>query len=321
MILPVRPGRAEHKQATTGEPFARLPVNQQVLASNELFVAVQQTMTRKITSLTALLSFALLFLNSIVLYMAPHGRIAYWADWRFLGLTKTEWTNQHIIVGLLFLFSILLHIYFNWRPIIAYLKNKAKQLKIFTLEFTVSFILVIIFTIGSYIRIPPLHSVITFSESLKNSAAEKYGEPPYGRAELSSLKIFATKTGLNLDDGRDRLRKAGVLFYNDNETLLNIANRNNTSPDRLYRLMQAGNHHSAAQDRSPLPLKNGSGNHRLAAVCDEYDLSVALVMEALTLAHIKAAPEETLRQIAERNNTTPREILDIIKRTAAQPRP
>ncbi len=43
----------------------------------------------KITSLTALISFLLLVLNSIVLYITPHGRIAYWADWRFWGLTKT----------------------------------------------------------------------------------------------------------------------------------------------------------------------------------------------------------------------------------------
>jgi hypothetical protein len=37
---------------------------------------------RKITSLTALLSFVLMLVTSIILYIVPQGRVAYWADWR-----------------------------------------------------------------------------------------------------------------------------------------------------------------------------------------------------------------------------------------------
>ena len=76
-------------------------------------VGINTMKIRKITSLIALLSFLLLILNSIVLYIVPHGRIAYWADWRLWGLTKTEWENQHIIIGILFLLAIFLHIYYN----------------------------------------------------------------------------------------------------------------------------------------------------------------------------------------------------------------
>ncbi|MFO7971728.1 MAG: DUF4405 domain-containing protein [Desulfobacterales bacterium] len=79
---------------------------------------------KKITSLTALISLLLLILNSIVLYIVPQGRVAYWADWRFWGLTKTDWANQHIIIGILFLLAIFLHIYYNWNLIVAYLKNR-----------------------------------------------------------------------------------------------------------------------------------------------------------------------------------------------------
>jgi hypothetical protein len=43
---------------------------------------------RKITSLTALASFLLLILNSVVLYIVPHGRIAYWSDWLYVGADK-----------------------------------------------------------------------------------------------------------------------------------------------------------------------------------------------------------------------------------------
>ena len=48
---------------------------------------------RKITSLTAALSFLLMVLTSIILYIVPQGRVAYWADWRLWGLSKTDWGN------------------------------------------------------------------------------------------------------------------------------------------------------------------------------------------------------------------------------------
>ena len=90
---------------------------------------------RRLTSLTALLSFLLLLITIIVLYIVPQGRVAYWADWRLWGLTKEQWGDIHINIGLLFLLSIFLHIYYNWKPLLTYLKNKARELKVLTAEF------------------------------------------------------------------------------------------------------------------------------------------------------------------------------------------
>ena len=75
---------------------------------------------RKITSLTALLAFILMLLTSIILYIVPQGRIAYWSDWRLFGLSKTDWGNLHINLGFLFLIAIGLHVYYNWKPLMAY---------------------------------------------------------------------------------------------------------------------------------------------------------------------------------------------------------
>ena len=63
---------------------------------------------RRITSLTASVAFLLMLLTSIILYIVPQGRVAYWADWRLWGLTKTDWGNIHINMGLLFLIALLL---------------------------------------------------------------------------------------------------------------------------------------------------------------------------------------------------------------------
>jgi hypothetical protein len=56
---------------------------------------------RRVTSLTAMIAFIAMLITSIILYIVPQGRIAYWADWRLLGLTKEQWGDIHINMGLL----------------------------------------------------------------------------------------------------------------------------------------------------------------------------------------------------------------------------
>jgi uncharacterized membrane protein YedE/YeeE len=104
---------------------------------------------RKITSLTAGLAFIVMLVTSIILYVVPQGRVAYWADWKLWGLTKTDWGNIHINLGLLFLIALFLHIYYNWKPLINYLKDKSKRIKVFTSEFNAALIITILFVLGT----------------------------------------------------------------------------------------------------------------------------------------------------------------------------
>jgi len=193
---------------------------------------------RKITSLTALLSFLTLISTSTILYIAPHGRIAYWSDWRLWGMTKTEWGNIHINIGVLFLITIFLHIYYNWKPILSYLKNKSKQLKIFTKDFNAAIIITIFFAVGTYFEMPPLIWILDISESIKDSAAQKYGEPPYGHAELSTLKIFTSKMGIDLEKSLEQLRINGIKYENEKQTLQDVSKLNKITPQQIYLAMQ-----------------------------------------------------------------------------------
>ena len=165
-------------------------------------------------------SFVLLVLTSVLLYIVPQGRVAYWADWHFWGLSKTQWDNLHINLGFLFLLAGLLHIYYNWNPMVAYMKNRAKELKIFTPSFTVSLVLTLVVGVGTLLNIPPMSTVINFGNSIKDAGAEKYGEPPYGHAEQSSLKLFAKQTNLALDQAEELLKTAGIKFDGEQQTIL-----------------------------------------------------------------------------------------------------
>ena len=72
---------------------------------------------RKVTSLTLIIAGFIEIVTSVVLYIMPAGRVAYWADYQLFGLSKTEWGDIHITVGTLLLIVASIHVYLNWRPI------------------------------------------------------------------------------------------------------------------------------------------------------------------------------------------------------------
>jgi len=270
---------------------------------------------RKITSLTALVSFLLLILNSVVLYIVPHGRIAYWADWRLLGLTKNEWSNQHIIIGTLFLLAIFLHIYYNWKPIVAYLKNKSRQLKIFTREFNIALVLTIICTFGAYIEAPPFSYVLDFSKSIKTSAVRTYGIPPYGRAELSTLKTFTSKVGLDLTQSMYLLKKVGVRVESDKQTIQEIAKLNKMSPQQVYAAMIPEEKPGAKKNLPDSPPK-GFGKHSLDEICREYNINISRILRDFVDNNIKVKTSATIKEIASQNDISSKEVYAIIKNAA-----
>ena len=267
---------------------------------------------RKITSLTAFLSFIILLITSVVLYIVPHGRVAYWCDWHLWGLSKTEWENLHTNIGVLFLLAIFLHMYYNWKPIVNYLRNKTKRLVIFTREFNVALILLLAFSLGTYFEIPPLSWVLDIGESIKDAGIERYGEPPYGHAELSSLKLFAKRTELDLAEGLEMLKKAGVKFENETQTVIEVAEANGMTPKELYQAMKPEQEVSGQAASLPEKPQPGLGKRTLKSLCDEYNLNIAEVIQALEKQNIHAGEGVNLKTIAEQNQTSPMEVYSII---------
>jgi hypothetical protein len=272
---------------------------------------------RRITSLTAALSFILMVLTSIILYIVPQGRVAYWADWKLWGLTKTDWGNIHINLGLLFLISLFFHIYYNWKPLIAYLKDKSKRIKLFTPEFNTALIITIISVIGTYMMVPPFSWVMSLNDHFKDSGAAKYGEPPYGHAELSSLKTFAKKLNLDLAKSVDLLNEAGYQVDDSMVTLQAIGKQYSVSPQLIYDTIKSASSVSSRESGEKMTLPNspppGTGTLTLADFCAQYNLSSKRVLRELKERGITASADLTLKQIAARNQKNPIDLFEIIK--------
>ncbi|MEE4242695.1 MAG: DUF4405 domain-containing protein [Desulfopila sp.] len=276
---------------------------------------------RKITSLTLLVSFIPLVLTSVILFIVPEGRVAYWSDWRLWGLSKTQWGEIHINLGFLFLAAGCLHLFYNWKPIVAYLKNKAKDLKIFTPAFTIALALNLVFLFGTLWNIAPFSTIIAVSDYFKEEAAEKYGEPPYGHAELSPLALFARRTGLDLGEIRKQLDAAQIRYFDENQTVLEIAQENEMTPKAIYDLIKPQKDEEGGGGVEPFPAEPfpGMGRMVLADFCRRFDVDIEAVIEALAAASITAEPDQTLKEIGEANGMNPHAIFTHIERVAVTP--
>ncbi len=273
---------------------------------------------RKITSLTLLLSFGLCILTSVILFIVPHGRVAYWSNWQLWGLNKTQWSNLHINLGLLFLLTGILHTYYNWKPITAYLKDSARRMKLFTINFNLALILTLAVGLGTYFQVPPLSTVQKLSESIKIRASIKFGEPPYGHAELSSLKMLAQRIDLDLAHSIELLRQAGLKVQNENQTINDIAQKNRLTPKEIYTIIKPTGPAGKAQGKSVFPdfPTPGFGHKKLAELCSQFNLDLQHIIRALSEKGIKAKPEQRIKEIATENHKNPMLIFAIIKEAA-----
>ena len=165
--------------------------------------------------------------------------MAYWTNWDFLGLEKDQWGNIHIFSGLLFLVAGGFHLYYNWKPLIRYLSSKIETGLRFKRELMISSLIFLWIIASGILSLPPLVYVADLGEAIKSSwvtSAEL--EPPFGHAELVSLKTFCKKQGIPLDQAMAELREAGFKVDTPDITLGNIADSKGTSGMGVYAVIQ-----------------------------------------------------------------------------------
>lgn len=186
---------------------------------------------RVLTSLVTLVGFLIMTVSGLVAYFQPQGRVAYWTDWTFWGLSKTTWGDIHIISSIMFLVGGAFHIYFNWNAIVNYLSAKAAGALKYGRELTISLLIGLWVVVSGIWALPPLDYISQFSEFLKDSwvTSPEY-EPPFGHAELVSLKVLCKRMGIDPARAQEALKAKGIAFGSAGESVLAIARKNHVSP-------------------------------------------------------------------------------------------
>ncbi len=275
---------------------------------------------RGFISLTVFGSFLIMSITGITLYFTPKGRIAYWVDWRFLGLTKNDWGDIHIISCFLFIVIGGFHLFYNWRPFTLYLSRNAGGALRLKKELAFAMAIMVFVIFGSLYRVPPLGFALDFGEYLKSSWAGEDAEPPISHAEQLPLKTLAKKMNIDFNLAYRELREKGIRLDNGAEPLEKIAKRNGTSPMKLYGMIKKYEkpEEDPEQDRyTPEKVEEkfagtGIGMKSLAAICKQTGMDMAQAKERLAKNQIDMRDGETLKEAAAVYNLTPMEILKII---------
>jgi hypothetical protein len=269
---------------------------------------------RRLISLTTMWSFLLLVLTGVVLYVVPPGRVAYWSVWHWMGLSKTQWGDLHVTSSALFCIVGIWHIYFNWAPILQYLKGRRAQGRLPSVELVVSLALTAVLCIGTYMDWPPFNWVIALGEHIKDAGSEKYGEPPYGHAELSSLRTLTTRMQLDLSTAMSSLRSHGIVINDESDILEDIAQNNNTTPNAIYDIILAGQPiRKGATSSLPATAPPGIGRQTLGEIAGKYGCDVGVIKNALQADGIQVDPDATLKAVAEQAGLRPTVLYEQIR--------
>lgn len=266
---------------------------------------------RKVTSLIMLLSFFVMSLSGIILFIAPEGRISNWANWNVFGITRSQWGEIHTSFMILFVIFGILHIYYNWKPIVFYLKNRAGNLIIFTKEFVISIVAVFAFFIGTLYMSAPFNSFFELQEKIRDISRSKHGEPPFSHAELSSLENFCKKMGFDLEYSLKALSEKKIKVESPKETLKEIAKKNGISPNNIYMiLLEADIANLSAAPKEPV----GLGKKRLKDIATLLNITEDELQNRLKRLGISAGSDTKLKDLATTLNKTPEELLEELKK-------
>jgi hypothetical protein len=259
---------------------------------------------KKITSLVMLWAMIVMTYTGIMLFIAPPGRVAHWANWELLGMNKELYGQLHTTFMVLFIVATILHLYYNWKPLTSYMKNQAKKLIIFTKEMIVATIITLLFTLGTIYQVVPFSSFLNFGEAIQDSWEKDYGTAPYSHAELSSLKSFCQKLNYDLTESQKILKQNNIIFE-ISQSLSTIAHNNGVSPQFIYELLK-NNFEKDGQKSIEL---SGLGKKRIKDVAQRLGISTQEFLAKLKTQGIEADANDKFKEAVERYNKSPLDVM------------
>ena len=261
---------------------------------------------QRAVSLSLGLTFIVMLLSSGVLYFIPDRGVTAWSDWTFLGLDKQQWDNLHINLGLLFLVFLIWHIYYNWKPIKNYLKEK-KEWVIFTKEFNFSLLLVSLFMIGTIWMILPFSFFVNIGNGIKAINAKNAGTPPFAYAEQATLKDYIILMHLDDETVVKKLEK-GHISFKPNETLKKIALDNDISPQKLSDMIRP----KSAKSTLPNDLPVGLAHKTLRSLEKEYRVDINRFIDHLKTYSIEANRDTSFKRLSKEAQIHPATLYNML---------
>ncbi len=262
---------------------------------------------RGFTSLLMFFSFLISLISGIVLYFPPQGKIAHWTHWAFLSLDKDMWGALHINSSLVFFIIALVHLYYNWKVILRYIKKKSEMAFNIKYELITAFIISIFIIVATIFNIEPFRTIIRWNDDIKNFWAEQADvQPPTPHAENLSVSEFCDELDIPISLFQQRMNQKGWEFNSAQDKISDIAKRNGISPATIYNSL-------TQSDKNRQGDKAGGwGRKSLNQVCNDLSKDVDVVINKLAAKGIHASGHELIKNIATEHNLRPVEIVEMI---------
>ena len=275
--------------------------------------AKQRFNWRGFVSVATGLSFLVMSITGIVLFITPKGRVAHWVEWRMLGLTKDQWGGLHIWFSLIFMVMAAFHIYLNWKPLLNYFRDRIRRTYALRREWLFSLIICGIVFAGTLADVAPFSSLLVWNELIKNSWEVPGQQAPIPHAEAMTLAEIADKVkGIDAETMVTNLRAGGIEVESTHVIVGQLAEENNLSPRKLYAI--AVGQSFSGRAGGGYRAHYGLGQLTLQQYCDRIELDVNETIERLRNKGIQARPDMLLRDIARAAGMHASDIRDILER-------
>lgn len=285
---------------------------------------------RAFISLSMTVAFIALIVSSVVLYIVPPGRDAYWTNWKLWGLDKDQWGALHTVGGLSFIIFGIIHlILYNWKVFWNYIVSRIRKNLSKRAELATAVVLNILIVVVCIFNWFPSSTIMDWGSSLKNSWIATSQRAPYGHAESDTLEVVSGRLDFDLAEAMRILGEKG-LSVDPGQTVLFNAERNNMTPVEFFEVLSpllpavaAASGGGRGQGLVSSTLGEGAtsgfaegggwGRRTVKMICDELGIEPAVAIEKLKAKGIEANPGSSLRELGDKAGLTPIQVAEIIR--------
>ncbi len=263
---------------------------------------------RAFFSLYVVFSFVVMAVTGFVLFVSPPGRVANWAEWTLMGLTKTQWQALHTTFTTFFVAAGIFHVYFNWNILVSYLKNRLHRGIPRKRELAWSAVAAVALAALTLGEVPPVGYLMDASETASAAWSNPGTEPPVPHAEMLTLAKLAETVKVPADTLRAKLDAAGIPAGEPGATVGTIAESRGMTPAALYALLMKGE----AAPAITIAEGGGYGQKSVRQLSEQLQVPLATALENLRRAGIDAGESANVRELAAAHGKLPIELVKLI---------
>ena len=190
-------------------------------------------------SIGLLLSFIIMLVSGIILYVAPEGSLSRWIDWSVFSLNKKQWEHQHTIFSYLFILFSIFHIFkINWGLLLSYFAPEKLNLSNLK-EILIAFVITVLVFLGTLYNANPFQFIIKVGNSISNNHSLNVDIPNIPEAERLSLKDFSEKVlVVSYEEVYNTLTNIEFESIDENIIVSEFCKKNKITPQELYKILK-----------------------------------------------------------------------------------